>query len=116
MAMSKKSLFDEAEIDLSIVCKAMGHPARIKIIKIDKNFTEINISGEDVEKLGVGAKDLKIFAISDSVLKPDYYSTSFLIVENKAQLPQITQTDIDWASFDYFMSRSRWCCLAAPLS
>ena len=34
MAMSKKSLFDEAEIDLSIVCKAMGHPARIKIIKI----------------------------------------------------------------------------------
>ena len=34
MKLSKKSLFDEAEIDLSIVCKAMGHPARIKIIKI----------------------------------------------------------------------------------
>ena len=30
------------------------------------------------------------------MLKPDYYSTSFLTVENKDPLPQITQTDIEF--------------------
>ena len=34
MAMSKKALFEPSEIDLSSVCKALGHPARIKIIKV----------------------------------------------------------------------------------
>jgi ArsR family transcriptional regulator len=34
MAMSKKSLFEPFEVDLSVVCKALGHPARIKILKI----------------------------------------------------------------------------------
>jgi ArsR family transcriptional regulator, arsenate/arsenite/antimonite-responsive transcriptional repressor len=34
MAMSKKGLFEESEAELSKVCKALGHPARIKIIKI----------------------------------------------------------------------------------
>ncbi|MBI3254675.1 MAG: hypothetical protein HYZ55_02045, partial [Nitrosarchaeum sp.] len=43
-----------------------------------------------------GAKDLKIFAISNSVLKPDYYSTSFLIVENKGVLPEINQNDTEF--------------------
>lgn len=34
MAMSKKDLFDKQEVELSVICKALGHPARIKIIKI----------------------------------------------------------------------------------
>lgn len=34
MAMSKKSLFEQSEVDLSVICKALGHPARIRIIKI----------------------------------------------------------------------------------
>ncbi|EPA04246.1 hypothetical protein BG20_I2335, partial [Candidatus Nitrosarchaeum limnium BG20] len=73
-----------------------------EIIKIDKNFTEINISGEDVEKLGVGAKDLKIFAISNSVLKPDYYSTGFLVVKNKDTLPEINQVNVEFNRKDNF--------------
>jgi peptide/nickel transport system substrate-binding protein len=73
-----------------------------EIIKIDKNFTEINISGEGVEKLGVGAKDLKIFAISNSVLKPDYYSTGFLVVKNKDTLPEINQVNIEFNRKDNF--------------
>ncbi|MDP2176201.1 MAG: metalloregulator ArsR/SmtB family transcription factor [Bacteroidota bacterium] len=32
--MSKKGLFEQSEVELSKVCKALGHPARIKIIKI----------------------------------------------------------------------------------
>ncbi len=34
MAMSKKSLFENNEVDLSVICKALGHPARIRIIKL----------------------------------------------------------------------------------
>lgn len=34
MAMSKKSLFEQEEVDLSTVCKALGHPARVRIIKL----------------------------------------------------------------------------------
>ena len=33
MAMSKKSLFDSNEVELSVLCKALGHPARIAIIE-----------------------------------------------------------------------------------
>lgn len=65
-------------------------------IPVEKNTTSIKIPREITDKLNVGANDLKIFAISDSVLKPDYYSTSFLTVENKTSLPQISQTDIDF--------------------
>lgn len=34
MAMSKKDLFEKQETELSMFCKALGHPARVKIIKL----------------------------------------------------------------------------------
>jgi peptide/nickel transport system substrate-binding protein len=57
-------------------------------IKVKENPTEIKISGE---QLGIGANDLKIFAISNTVLKPDFYSTSFLVTNDQNQLPEISQ-------------------------
>jgi len=65
-------------------------------IMVEKNSTNIKISKELTSKLNVGANDLKIFAISNYVLKPDYYSTSFLTVENNTSLPQISQTNINF--------------------
>ena len=45
-------------------------------------------------KLEGGANDLKIFAISESVLRPDMYSTSFLAVSDSTQeLPDVTLTE-----------------------
>ncbi len=73
-----------------------GNSTLSELIKIDKNSTSIKIPSEKTEKLDTGAKDLKIFAISNSVLKPDYYSTSFLVVENKGVLPEINQKDIEF--------------------
>ncbi len=72
-----------------------GNSTLSELINADKNFTTIKISGEKTEKLSTGAKDLKIFAISNSVLKPDHYSTSFLVVENNAVLPKIGQNNIE---------------------
>jgi peptide/nickel transport system substrate-binding protein len=73
-----------------------GELASSESIKVEKNSTRIKIPGEITEKLNTGANDLKIFAISDSVLKPDYYSTSFFTVENEVPLPEITQKDIEF--------------------
>lgn len=67
-----------------------------ELISVDKNFTIINISDEKIKKLETGAYDLKIFAISNSVLKPDYYFTSFLVVENKVIVPQVNYKNIEF--------------------
>ncbi len=34
MAVSKKFLFDKNDLEVSSICKALGHPARVKIIKL----------------------------------------------------------------------------------
>ena len=73
-----------------------GNSTLSELISTDKNYTSIKIPGEKTENLDIGAKDLKIFAISNSVLKPDYYSTSFLVVENKGILPEINQKDTEF--------------------
>ncbi|MBS3926275.1 MAG: ABC transporter substrate-binding protein [Nitrosarchaeum sp.] len=67
-----------------------------ELISIDNNSVKIIIDPEKIKELGVGAKDLKIFAISNSVLKPDYYSSSFLIVENNGELPDLNQDNIEY--------------------
>ena len=79
-------------------------------INIDKNSTKIRISGEKIKEFDNGAKDLKIFAISDSVLKPDYYSTSFLIVENNGVLPELNYDDTEFNQNDSF----EWVLLIVP--
>jgi len=61
------------------------------IEEVDENPTILNLPKETTDQLLVGANDLKIFAISDSVLRPDIFRTSFLVVENKGQeLPSTT--------------------------
>ena len=47
----------------------------------------ITISSEDSENLGIGANNIKIFAMSESVLKPDFYQTDYIVTEDKTDLP-----------------------------
>jgi len=65
-------------------------------IVVSENPTEIKIPGEQTKGLGIGANDLKIFAMSNTVLKPDFYSTSFLVTENKNQLPEVAPDKIQF--------------------
>ena len=81
-------------------------------INVDKNFTMIKIPGEKTERLDTGAKDLKIFAISNSVLKPDYYTTSFLVVKNKVVLSEINQNNIEFDKNNSF----EWIWIIVPIS
>jgi len=91
-----------ADSILYFVTNNNGNSTVSELISIDKNFTKIKIPGETIEKFGTGARDVKIFAISNSVLKPDYYSTSFLVVKNKEMPPEINQDNIEFNKNNYF--------------
>ncbi len=71
-----------------------GELVSSEIIDVEEKLTRIKIPREITKELGMGANDLKIFAISDSVLKPDFYSTSFLVTGYHNQLPEIAQDRI----------------------
>lgn len=59
------------------------------------DLTKIKISSKESRELGIGANSIKIFAISNSVLKPDYYESSFIVTENKIKLPTSDSEDIE---------------------
>ncbi|MFB5597421.1 MAG: ABC transporter substrate-binding protein [Nitrosopumilaceae archaeon] len=66
---------------------------------LDGDQITLTLSGEDTELLSIGANDFKIFAISESVLRPDVYTTSFLVVDNPEQeIPTINVVDVDSTS------------------
>ena len=56
----------------------------------------IKVSPEDTKELGIGANSIKIFAISNSVLKPDFYESSFIVTEEKLELPTSSSKDIEF--------------------
>jgi len=64
---------------------------------VDDNSATIKISSEESNHLGIGANNIKIFAISDSVLKPDFYESSFIVSDNKISLPISNIDEIDFA-------------------
>lgn len=101
-----------ADSILYFLIDSNGNSTLSERISVDKNYTSIKIPGEKIEKMDTGAKDLKIFAISNSVLKPDYYSTSFLVVENKGVLPEINQKDIEFNKNNSF----EWILLIVPIT
>ncbi|HET9008505.1 MAG TPA: ABC transporter substrate-binding protein [Nitrosarchaeum sp.] len=86
----------EADSILYFIIDSRGNSTLTELINIDENPTRIKIPGEKTENFNTGAVDLKIFAISNSVLKPDYYSTSFLVMEDKEALPEIKQSNIEF--------------------
>jgi peptide/nickel transport system substrate-binding protein len=60
---------------------------------IHSGKTTLAFSEEQTNRFGIGANDLKVFAVSESVLRPDIYSISFLVVNNSTKLPEFTLTD-----------------------
>ena len=65
-------------------------------IKVNHENIMINLSAEKTEKLGIGANNIKIFAMSNSVLKPDYYESSFIVTNEKIELPTSNTDGIEF--------------------
>ena len=64
-----------------------GRIASAETLQVDEKNTSITISSEKTKELGTGANNIKIFAISESVLKPDFYESSFIVTKEKLELP-----------------------------
>ena len=56
---------------------------------------EIMITSQEASRLNIGANTLKIFASSDEALRPDSYTTSFLVVDGQATLPDVPILQIE---------------------
>ncbi|MGY8730438.1 MAG: ABC transporter substrate-binding protein, partial [Nitrosopumilus sp.] len=56
-------------------------------LNVKENKVTIKMTSKITEKLQPGANNIKVFAISNSVLKPDFYESSFLISKNNVELP-----------------------------
>ena len=60
---------------------------------LDSERTILTLTQEQTDKFGIGANDLKVFAVSESVLRPDIYSVSFLVPKDSTELPVISLSD-----------------------
>jgi peptide/nickel transport system substrate-binding protein len=85
---------------LYFLSNAKGKIISSEAIKVNSIKTNIVFDYDTREKLDIGANNLKIFAVSEKVLKPDYFSTSFLVTETENDLPSINQDNIKFNEYD----------------
>ena len=77
---------------LYFLTNSNGENVSSDIYFVNEDNTAIKISSKESNQLSIGANNIKIFAISDSVLKPDFYESSFIVTDYKISLP-ISNTD-----------------------
>ena len=94
----KKSIQKGDEISISVKTKnsdsilyfltnSNGENVSSDTYFVNDDRTTIKISPDESNQLGIGANNIKIFAVSDSVLKPDFYESSFIVTDSKISLP-----------------------------
>ena len=74
-----------------------GNSISTETLKAVEGETTIIIPDEKTQNFGIGANNIKIFAISDSVLRPDFYESSFIVTEMKTELPTVNSEKIEFS-------------------
>ena len=82
---------------LYFLTNSEGKKIKSETLEVTGNDTIINIPSEITQDLGIGANNIKIFAISNTVLKPDFYESSFLVTDTNAELPTITNNNMKFS-------------------
>jgi len=82
---------------LYFLTDSKGNQIKSETLEVTDNNVVISIPPGATYDLGIGANNIKIFAISNSVLKPDFYETSFLVTDSNAELPKNTNKDIEFS-------------------
>ncbi len=67
------------------------------MIKLKEDKISFDIISDDVDKLEVGVNIVKIFAISDSVSKPDFYESRFIVTDSRTELPVSTYQNVEFS-------------------
>ena len=78
---------------LYFLTNSEGNTISSKTLNIDDGNIAITIPSEITSDLGIGANNIKIFAISNSVLKPDFYELGFIVTEKEEKLPTSIPSD-----------------------
>jgi len=68
-----------------------------KMNTMNGNDITISIPSENTKNLGIGANNIKIFAISNSVLRPDFYESSFIVTDSDVEIPVITYQNVEFS-------------------
>jgi peptide/nickel transport system substrate-binding protein len=91
---------------LYFLTSSEGQMISSEMLKVDGERVIIQVPSENTKKLGIGGNNMKIFAISESVLKPDYYELVFIVTEEKLELPTRLSENIEFTeneSEDWFL-------------
>ena len=88
---------DYSDSILYFLTNTKGEIISSEKLRVYENRTTISISSEISKKLGIGANNIKIFAISDFVLRPDLYESSFIVTQDKEELPRSLSEDIEFS-------------------
>ena len=75
---------------------SQGNIISSKSIPANNEKIDIHIDSSESQKLQLGTGNLKIFAISNNILKPDFYETSFIVSENQIELPESPTENIEF--------------------
>jgi len=81
---------------LYFLINSEGKMISSETLSISGNSITISISADDTKDLGIGANNIKIFAISNSVLKPDFYESNFIVTDYKEKLPTSSSGNIEF--------------------
>ena len=80
-------------------------------LELEEDNISFDIVPKDPETLKAGVNSIKIFAISNSVSKPDFYESSFMVTESKAELPASTYENIKFSE----KSEAHWMLIIIPV-
>ena len=87
---------DNTDSILYFLTNGKGEPISSEKIKINESENIIEINSKKLENLNIGGNNIKIFAISNSVLKPDFYESSFIVSEDAHTIPDNTFENIQY--------------------
>ena len=66
-------------------------------LKLKADSISFDVISNNLEMLKTGVNSIKIFAISNTVSKPDFYESSFIITESQTELPTSTYKNIEFS-------------------
>ena len=69
-------------------------------IELEEDSISFDITSSNSEMLETGVNSIKIFVISNSVSKPDFYESSFIVTESKTKLPASTHKNVEFSEKD----------------
>ena len=72
---------------LYFLIDSKGNIQKGEKVHVNEDKITLKVASSVTKNLQIGSNNIKIFAISDQVLKPDFYETSFLVTEKDSKLP-----------------------------